>query len=133
MTDFYLNCFDKYKGWAPLALRLVAGFIFIMSGFGKLSNIAGITGSLTNWGFPAAAFLAWVLALTEFFGGILLILGLGMRWAAGLLAIIMLVATITHLINAFGDYKYPLIIFAGLLALLFMGAGKLSADGVLGK
>ncbi|MBR9702494.1 DoxX family protein [Candidatus Woesearchaeota archaeon] len=131
MTNLCLKCFDKYKEWAPLALRLVAGFIFIMAGFSKLSGIDGFAGMLSGASFPAAAFFAWLVALVEFLGGILLVIGLMTRWSSALLGVTMIVATIMMLISA-GDYKYPLVLLASMIALLFSGGGKLSVDSKLG-
>lgn len=86
------KCVDK----ALLVLRIVAGLIFIVHGWGKLfggmPGIPGFTGYLTTLGVPAAGLFAWVIAILEFFGGIALVLGIGTRLIAGLLAIQMAIA-----------------------------------------
>ncbi len=54
-------------------------------------------------GFPFAIFFAWMTALTEFFGGILIASGLGTRVAAGFLFINMAVAAfLRHAPDPFG-------------------------------
>lgn len=80
---------------ALLIIRIVAGIVFAMHGWGKLTGnpslemFGGMVGGL---GFPMPMFFAWVVALTEFLGGIALILGIFVRPAAVLLSIVMLVA-----------------------------------------
>lgn len=86
------KCVDK----ALLVLRIVAGLIFIIHGWGKLfggtPGIPGFTGYLTTLGVPAAGLFAWVIAILEFFGGIVILLGIGTRLIAGLLTIEMAIA-----------------------------------------
>lgn len=86
------KCVDK----ALLVLRIVAGLIFIIHGWGKLfggtPGIPGFTGYLVTLGVPAAGLFAWVIAILEFFGGIALVLGIGTRLVAGLLTIEMAIA-----------------------------------------
>lgn len=78
-----------------LIVRLVAGIVFLVHGWGKLTgnpSIEMFSGMVGNLGFPMPMFFAWVVALTEFLGGIALILGVFVRPAAVLLSIVMLVA-----------------------------------------
>lgn len=86
------KCVDK----ALLVLRIVAGIIFIVHGWGKLfggmPGIPGFTGYLTTLGVPMAGLFAWIIGILEFFGGIALVLGIATRFVAGLLAIQMAVA-----------------------------------------
>lgn len=86
------KCVDK----ALLVLRIVAGLIFIIHGWGKLfggvPGIPGFTGYLTTLGVPAAGFFAWAIGILEFFGGIAVLLGIATRPLAGLLAIEMAIA-----------------------------------------
>ena len=85
----------KSKGL--LVLRIVAGLIFVMHGWGKLTgnpSIEMFTGMLGGMGIPMPMFFAWMVALTEFLGGLALILGIFVRPAAVLLSIVMLVAVV---------------------------------------
>lgn len=124
----------KSKGL--LVLRLVAGLIFVLHGWGKLTGnpsiemFAGMVGGL---GFPMPLFFAWVVALTEFLGGIALILGIFVRPAAILLSIVMLVAF--GMVKKFslpaGDADLALL---GInVALALMGAGRFSVAGMMMK
>src|SRR5258705_2298721 len=57
-----------------------------------MKGIAGMTGFLKQINVPAPAFFAWVVALLETVGAVLLILGLGTRILAVGFAIDMLLA-----------------------------------------
>ena len=120
-----------------LAIRLYWGWQFAQTGWGKMHNIAKITGFFMNLHIPFPAFSACFISGLEFFGGLLLILGLASRPIGFLLAANMLVAywTADHdaLISVFSDpgkfyiadpYTF---LFASLIVLIF-GAGALSVD-----
>lgn len=130
------NFLENNKDLGILVLRLTVGFGFafiyglmkIQGGTelwamigGSMSNV-GITFGHTFWGFMAS--------LSEFGGGILLMLGLFVRPAALFMAFTMIIATITHL--AMKDQWYnvfqPVEMFGVFIALLFLGAGKYSLD-----
>ena len=57
-----------------LAARLLMGWIFIQSGWGKLMNIPGFVASMPRRGLPD--FLGYVAPPVEFIGGILMVVGL---------------------------------------------------------
>lgn len=116
-------------------LRIVIGITFFAHGWQKLftNGIPGVTGFFGSLGIPAAGFFAVVVTLVELLGGLALILGIGTRIAASLLAITMLVAMFTvHLPNGFfasnGGYELVLLLFAGCVALGLTGAGSYSVD-----
>jgi len=62
--------------------RVLIGWLFLSSSWGKLANIAGFEGYLTALKAPAPGIMAWIGALVEFLVGITLILGIGTRYAA---------------------------------------------------
>ena len=74
-----------------LALRIGVGAIFIFSGWMKVSDLAGTVAFFGTIGF--APFWAYLVAFVEFLGGIAVLLGVYTRIAAGLLAVVMLVAS----------------------------------------
>lgn len=82
-----------------LALRCFLAPVFIMAGWKKLSAIDATATWFGNadWGLglPFPEFLAWLVAFTEFFGGLALLLGLGVRVVALLLFVTMVVAGYT--------------------------------------
>ena len=75
-----------------LAVRLYWGFQFAQTGWGKLHNLAKITGFFASLNIPFPAFNAPFVSTLELVGGILLMLGLFSRPIASLLAGNMLVA-----------------------------------------
>jgi putative oxidoreductase len=75
-----------------LAVRLYWGFQFAQTGWGKLHNLAKITGFFVTLNIPFPGVAATFVSSLEFVGGILLMLGLFSRPVAFLLAFNMLVA-----------------------------------------
>lgn len=121
----------KNKDWSELPLRFIIGFMFLMMGIGKLKNPAMISGMLTNLGLPGG--LGIVVALVEFVGGLALLAGYLVRHFAATLSVIMIVALFTaHKAALFSlDFMgmgLALMSLAGLLSLMFSGAGNLSMD-----
>lgn len=123
-----------------LLARLALGAIFIQSGFGKLTDLAGFTAGLEAMGVPLASVLAVAGALVEFLGGFAIVLGAWTRLAAVLVAGFTVVATL--LAHRFWDvpadqqamqsiqFMKNLAIVGGLLALIAAGAGRFSVDGM---
>lgn len=95
ITRPILRLADRLSWLGPLALRLIIGVSFILTGWGKLHNLEGITGYFETLGIPAASIQAPMVSVFEFAGGILLVLGLATRVAAGLLSGVMVVAILT--------------------------------------
>ena len=82
-----------YFPWAgPLVARLVVGFTFMMTGYGKLTHLAAITAAFESWGIAFAPIMTPFVAGFECFGGLFLMLGLMTRISAGGLAVTMVVA-----------------------------------------
>jgi len=125
-----------------LAVRLYWGWQFAQTGWGKMHHIAKITEFFTSLNIPLPGPTAHLISALEFFGGILLMLGLGSRIVGLLLAANMLVAywTADHdaFVAIFSDpgkfyvadpYTF---LFASLMVLIF-GAGLFSVDTLLRK
>lgn len=125
--------------WGITILRVAVGVIFLPHGSQKLFvwGVGAVAAYLGKLGIPAPMLAAVVVTLVEFGGGLALLLGLYTRWAAGLLAINMLVAILTvHIQHGFflpEGVEYPLMLMAANLALVFLGSGKASVEGMLRK
>jgi putative oxidoreductase len=131
---------------AALVLRLVLGGIFIAHGGQKLfswfggGGIHGTTVFFRAVGIPAPDTFAYVVGITEFFGGVLLVIGFLTTVAALGLAIDMAVAiaTVSHAFSFFSQTKVGygwelnLALIGLAAALLVMGPGAWSIDGALG-
>jgi putative oxidoreductase len=123
---------EKLKPFALLLLRVGLGVIFIAHGYPKLfTELQHTTEVFTRMGFPA--YFAYIAGVLEFFGGILLIVGLFTRITGLLLAVEMGVALVkVHgmLANpmAVHNYDFPLAMAVGSFALAGVGAGLISLD-----
>lgn len=112
-------------------LRMVVGIVFAAHGAQKLFSIGlgGVTHMFHGLGIPLAHPAAIVVTIVEFAAGIALILGIGTRYAALLLAIDMAVAIgKVHLHNGFfaskGGYEFALTLLAACVALALTGPGS---------
>ncbi|PEA27027.1 hypothetical protein CN923_16430 [Bacillus cereus] len=104
-----------------LIIRIVLGVTLFMHGLTKFqSGIDNIAGWFTSIGLPGG--LAYGVATVELVGGLLLILGLGVRYIGLLFALVMVGAIVKVKWSAglLGDGKNPG--FELELALLAMGA-----------
>src|ERR1700757_5119248 len=75
-----------------LLVRLYWGWQFMQTGWGKLHNLGHVTEFFTSLGIPAPGPTALFVACVEFFGGLLLIVGLASRLTGLVLTVDMLVA-----------------------------------------
>ena len=113
------------------------GVVFIYAGYGKLfggaPGMQAFTGMVGGLGFPAAGLFAYLAALSEFVGGIAVLLGVFTEIASALIAITMLVALV--LVTKFGlpTSDAPIALLAMAVALFCMGAGKYSIAGAMSK
>src|SRR6201993_1019837 len=131
--------FDRLwtASWIPaLLMRLFVGYFFMETGWAKIHNLAAFTTRFAQWGIPHPAFNAALSAYTEFLGGALTILGLGMRFVSIPMIINMIVAIITVKLknvgglDDFAELDEPLYALS-FVWLFFSGAGWLSIDGLL--
>jgi putative oxidoreductase len=129
---------DKATFLGPTLARLTVGLVFIGTGWGKLHTLPDVTEFFASLHIPAPGFNARLAASTEFFGGILVLLGLGTRLASLPLAFTMVVAILTakrgdiHGLTdlvGFEEWSY-LVLF---LWLAVAGAGPLSLDRLIAR
>lgn len=125
-----------------LLVRLYWGFQMMQTGWGKLHKLAGVTEYLASLGVPLPSLTTPVIAALEFVGGILIMLGLGSRLLAFLLACDMIVAFIAadrdKLALVFSDpdtfyHAAPYPFLLAFLIVLIFGPGRFSLDAVLTK
>jgi putative oxidoreductase len=125
---------NSLQPWGALLLRLVLGLSMTVHGYEKVvshSALNHFAHYVVTLGLPY--WLGYVSAYTEFIGGILVVLGLLTRFAAGLIAINMLVALFTVGIHqGFGIYNYIMELAAIAIMLLLYGAGAMALDRKIG-
>lgn len=129
----------NYFLWAgPLIARITVGYVFMLTGWGKLQNLDRVTEYFTSLGIPAPHILTPFVSGLECFGGLFLILGVLTRISAGGLAVTMIIAIITakwaevdslHTLLGFEETLF-LAIFTWLA---ICGAGKVSLDFAIEK
>jgi putative oxidoreductase len=81
---------------AETLLRVVAGVLLVTHGYGKIINPFGAVGMVESLGFYPGVFWSPLLSATEFFGGILVAIGLFTRPASFAAMIVLLVTVYFH-------------------------------------
>ena len=107
-----------------LILRIGTGLILGFAGLTKLMNLQMTIGYFGSMGL--APFWAYAVAILEFLGGVLILVGGLGKYAAATLSVIMLVATILVAQQDPMMAMNPAAIFFATLALTFTGTGKYS-------
>ena len=136
------GCAARYQDALLLVGRILMGWIFVQSGWGKLMDIPGFAAGLARQGVPGSTFWAYIGAPVEFFGGLALLLGFATRYAALLMILFVIAATlISHRYWEFAEATqrriqnvnfYKNVAMIGGLFFLFVSAGgRFSIDGWL--
>ena len=122
---------------AMLFLRLAVGILMMKIGYEKLTHFDKVLNGpppfINFLGIGSTMSLALVV-FAEFFCSLFLILGLFTRFASIPLIITMSVA-LFKVFNGdvFGNGMTPALFLTAYLVLLFVGPGKVSVDGMIGK
>lgn len=124
-----------------LLIRVLPGVVFTYHGAQKVfgafggPGIEGFTGALASMNVPMPAVSAWAAGLTEFLGGIALILGLGVRLVGWPLMFTMLVGVFLVHRSAFSlehnGMEYALTLAFVSAGLALTGAGRISVDALI--
>lgn len=148
------NLFKENRDLALLVIRIAFGLIFTMYGWRHVQGLQAYAGMFTNLGFPAPDLLAPFVAWIEFLGGLAALVGIFTRYAGLLLAIVMVVSSVTVKIPGVfqvdpttsasraqdllgltngGGWNLDFCLFAMGVALLFLGPGKIALETALFK
>jgi putative oxidoreductase len=134
--------------FAPLILRVALGVMLFPHGAQKLLGWFGGYGFTGTMGFLTGQVGApWIVGLLvilgEFFGSLMLLAGIGTRFAAASVAIIMAGATAQHKANGFfmnwaGNQKgegleFFVLAIGVAVSLIALGGGKWSVDSWLSR
>lgn len=128
-----------YAALAPLTqtyMRVIAGVGFMMHGWPKIQNPTGAAGMVESLGFHPGWLWSIALSATEFFGGLLLVLGLLTRPAAVATSIVLLVTVYFHWIakaQGYSGAEFSLIWLGITLYHVAHGGGRWSLDRLIGK
>ncbi|MEP0813407.1 MAG: DoxX family protein [bacterium] len=134
----------KLRPLAPVVLRIAVGIGFIYHGGQKLfglwdgPGIQGVMEMTEKMGFYPPNVWAYLLAVTEFFGGVALIFGALTAYAAFGLAIAMAVAffvahdgMIGRSLDGRGGGELAFVYLLACISLIFSGPGVLALDNFL--
>jgi putative oxidoreductase len=144
--------FKHYQSAAPLFLRSIIGFGYMAHGWAKLTRgPAGFEKLLIQTGVPFPHMTSWLVPFVELFGGLAIALGAFVTVVSIPLIITQLVAMFTvqvkygfSSVNTIGltpkgplfgppGFEINLLYIAGLISLLFTGAGIFSIDAARGR
>jgi len=128
-----LRTLDRLQPLALLVLRIVLGAVMIGHGYGKVfGGLPHFVQFIRSLGLPG--WLAYVSAVTEFFGGVLVIAGLLTRCVSiAILIDLLVVIWKVHWKRGFtgpGGYEFPLALAAMAFALIFFGGGPIAFDSI---
>ncbi|TNE62480.1 MAG: DoxX family protein [Alphaproteobacteria bacterium] len=132
-----------FAGLGETLTRVAAGLFLMPHGAQKLFGLFGgygleATGQFfeTQLGFSNGYLAALGAGSVEFFGGLLLALGLFTRSAGIAIAVMLLVATTVHIGNGFfwtgGGWEYPVLWAILAIGFALKGGGKYSLDQKFG-
>jgi putative oxidoreductase len=141
----YLNHTDKLAAqWQDFLLlvgRVLMGWIFVSSGWGKLMNIQGFVKTMPRRDLPE--FLGYIAPPVEFIGGVFLLVGFATRYTALILLLFVIVATfsshrywnfpVEQQGNQNSHFWKNMSMKGGLIFLFITGAGRLALDRMLAR
>ena len=129
---------SPYRDALLLLGRVLLGGIFVVSGYGKVTGVAAFSASLERRGVPAASVLGVIGACVEFFGGLAIVFGIEVRYAAALMLAFVIVATlISHRFWEFQgearagqvtNFSKNVAICGGFIVLLAAGGGRAALE-----
>jgi putative oxidoreductase len=149
LVRFVCNCYagataflNRLQSPLLLAIRLYWGWQFAQDGWGKLTHLARVTNFFASLNLPAPGATATLVASVEFFGGILLVLGLASRLVSLVLFVNMTMAYLSvpddrvnfsHMFSNPSDFynATPYTYWFAALLILILGPGLFSIDTLI--
>ncbi|SPE24452.1 DoxX [Candidatus Sulfotelmatomonas gaucii] len=149
LVRFVRNCYagvtaflNRLQSPLLLAIRLYWGWQFAQDGWGKLTHLARVTNFFDSLNLPAPGATATLVASVEFFGGILLVLGLASRLISLVLFVNMTMAYLSvpddrvnfsHMFSNPSDFynATPYTYWFTALLILILGPGLFSIDTLI--
>lgn len=139
MITLIKKLMESNDSFAPLALRIPIGIIFMAHGAQKLFGwfggygLDGTGGWMESIGLAPGFLMALLAGSSEFFGGLFILLGLLTRLSSVALAFTMIVAIFSvHFANGLfmsnNGYEFGLALLAASISLAISGGGKLALD-----
>jgi len=130
---------SRYAGWGLALVRIAMGLMLIWSGYLKFMAMGGNIQFFRMMNIPAAEILGPVIAAGEVLGGLLLVLGLGIRyvpfWFIAMFIVTTFYVKLPREAPIFGFDAARIDIMFLLLSVAFLveGAGAFALDTYLAK
>ena len=127
----------RHAGWGIALIRIVMGCMLIYSGYQKFAAMAGTAAFFDMVKVPAPGVLAPVIATGEVLGGILLVVGLGIRyvpfWYIAMFIVTTFYVKLPREAPIFGydAARIDIMLLIGNVMLLLEGAGAWALDTYL--
>lgn len=116
----YLN----YPDLGLLLIRIGLASVFIVHGWSKIQNLDQVLGFFESMGL--GIFWVFLVAYSEFLGGILMLAGVFVRQVGIVFAIIMIfsIALVKAAKGFYGGYEFELFLLLVSLSVTLIGSGK---------
>jgi putative oxidoreductase len=121
-----------------LLARLLLAAMFLHAGYGKIGGFAGTVAYVGSKGLPLAELFAAAALALELIGGLLLVIGWKARWAAFVLAVFTVTASVlfhnfwaaapAQLMTQQLFFLKNMAVAGGLLMVVAFGPGRWSVD-----
>src|SRR3989338_4932112 len=120
-----------HSDWGILALRVFFGIVFIVHGWPKVRNWEETARNFEAMGFRPGKVLGPLVAIVEFFGGLLLVGGLYTQLVAALLVVqfaVIMIWKVKERKNLVGGWEFDFILLGVAILFLVRGGGAFSLE-----
>jgi putative oxidoreductase len=130
---------SRYAGWGITRIRVVMGCMLMYSGYLKLIALTPTIGFFGMLQIPAPGVIAPIIAAGEVLGGLLLLVGLGMRyvpfWFIAMFIVTTFYVKLPREAPIFGydAARIDIMLLIGNVMLLLEGAGAFALDTYLAR
>ena len=119
-----------------LVVRFFLGTFFITHGYRKLKDKESMVKWLSLIGYKPGILWTWILIITEFYGGLFILFGIGTRLFASMVTVLMVLGIyhrkMVKRLNFVEGWELNYMTLASTILLILVGAGMISLDYYLG-
>lgn len=130
------SVYSSLDTFAETLLRVVAGLALVTHGASKIVNPFGAAGMVEGLGFYPGTFWSPLLSATEFFGGLMIAIGLFTRPAAFAATIVLLVTVWFHWVvqaEGYSGAEKSILWAAIMIFFVIRGSNRHSVDAKVGR
>lgn len=120
-----------HSDWGILVLRVFFGIVFVVHGWPKIRNWGETARNFEAMGFRPGKVLGPLVAIVEFFGGLLLLGGLYTQFIAAIFVVqfaVILIWKMKEGKNFVGGWEFDFILLGIAILLLVLGGGEFSLE-----